>query len=105
MSSDKPFARWTDSAKRVLELALRESIALGHNYIGTEHLLLALVRQGEGMAANVLLSLDCDAERVRNEVIRQLSTARKRQVPAVLTEEGVRRIVREVLAEKSLEAQ
>jgi ATP-dependent Clp protease ATP-binding subunit ClpC len=60
-------------AKRVLELALREAVSLGHNYIGTEHILLGLVRENEGVAARILLDFDADAEKIRNEIIRMLS--------------------------------
>ncbi len=64
---------FTPRAKKVLELALRESLQLGHNYIGTEHLLLGILREGEGVAARVLENLGADLEKVRNEVIRILS--------------------------------
>jgi ATP-dependent Clp protease ATP-binding subunit ClpA len=57
----------------VLELALRESQSLGHNYIGTEHILLGIAREGEGVAARILLDFDAGSERIRNEVIRMLS--------------------------------
>ena len=60
-------------AKRVLELSLREALQLGHNYIGTEHMLLALVREGEGVAAQVLVGLGADPPRVRQQVIQLLS--------------------------------
>ena len=60
-------------AKQVLELALREALSLGHNYIGTEHILLGLVRENEGVAARILLDFDADSEKIRNEVIRMLS--------------------------------
>ncbi len=60
-------------AKRVLELSLREALQLGHNYIGTEHMLLGLVREGEGVAAQVLVSLGADLPRVRQQVIQLLS--------------------------------
>jgi ATP-dependent Clp protease ATP-binding subunit ClpC len=63
---------FTPRAKAVLELALRECLGLGHNYIGTEHLLLGLVREGEGVAMRILLDAGVDAERVRNEVVRAL---------------------------------
>jgi ATP-dependent Clp protease ATP-binding subunit ClpA len=63
---------FTPRAKKVLELALREALQLGHNYIGTEHLLLGLVREGEGVAMRILLAFDVDAEKVRNEVVRAL---------------------------------
>jgi ATP-dependent Clp protease ATP-binding subunit ClpC len=63
---------FTPRAKKVLELALREGLGLGHKYIGTEHLLLGLVREGEGVAMRILLDAGVDAERVRNEVVRAL---------------------------------
>src|SRR5437773_1923146 len=66
---------FTPGAKKVLELAQREALALGHNHIGTEHILLGLVRENEGVAARILLDFDADAEAVRNEVIRALSGA------------------------------
>ena len=64
---------FTPRAKKVLELALREALSLGHNYIGTEHILLGLVREDEGVAARILLDLDAEAEKIRNEVMRMLS--------------------------------
>ena len=64
---------FTPRAKHVLELALREGLALGHNYIGTEHILLGLARENDGVAARILLDLDADAEKIRNEIIRMLS--------------------------------
>src|SRR6201986_4971745 len=64
---------FTPRAKKVLELALREALSLGHNYIGTEHILLGLVRENEGVAARILLDFDADSEKIRNEVIRLLS--------------------------------
>jgi len=63
----------TPRAKRVIELAIDEARGLGHNYIGTEHLLLGLVREGEGIAAGVLESLGVNLDRVRHEVIRVIS--------------------------------
>jgi ATP-dependent Clp protease ATP-binding subunit ClpC len=69
-SGSPPF---TPRSKRVLELALREAKQLSHNYIGTEHLLLGLVREGEGVAAQVLISLDADLGRVRQRVIEVMS--------------------------------
>jgi ATP-dependent Clp protease ATP-binding subunit ClpC len=66
---------FTQRAKKVLELSLREALQLGHNYIGTEHLLLGLVREGEGVAAQVLVSLGADLSRVRHQVIQVLSGA------------------------------
>ncbi len=64
---------FTPRAKKVLELALREALSLGHNYIGTEHILLGLVRENEGVAARILLDFDADSDKIRNEVIRMLS--------------------------------
>src|SRR6266481_9009769 len=66
-------------AKKVLELSLREALSLGHNYIGTEHILLGLVHENEGVAARILLDFDADAEKLRNEVIRMLSGPGSRQ--------------------------
>jgi hypothetical protein len=64
---------FTPRAKKVLELSLREALQLGHNYIGTEHMLLVLVREGEGVAAQVLVSLGADLARVRQQVIQLLT--------------------------------
>ena len=64
---------FTPHAKQALELALRESLNLGHNYIGTEHILLGLVCADQGLAARILLEFDADCEKIRNEVIRWLS--------------------------------
>src|ERR1700728_2574906 len=64
---------FTPRSKKVLELALREAQGLDHNYIGTEHILLGLVRESEGVAARILLDFDADSEKIRNEVIRMLS--------------------------------
>ena len=64
---------FTPRAKKVLELSLREALQLGHNYIGTEHILLGLIREGEGVAARVLYNLGADLDRVRNQVIQLLS--------------------------------
>src|ERR1700756_2443955 len=61
---------FTPRAKKVLELSLREALQLGHNYIGTEHILLGLIREGEGVAAQVLVRLGADLNRVRAEVIK-----------------------------------
>jgi len=63
---------FTPRAKKVLELSLREALQMGHNYIGTEHILLGLIAEGEGVAARVLTELDADAKRVRTQVIRLL---------------------------------
>jgi ATP-dependent Clp protease ATP-binding subunit ClpA len=64
---------FTPRAKRVLELALREALQLGHNHIGTAHILLGLVHEGGGVAMRILLDFDVDAEKARNEVVRVLS--------------------------------
>ena len=64
---------FTPRAKKVLELSLREAMSLGHNYIGTEHILLGVVRENQGVAARILLEFDVDAEMVRNALLRMLS--------------------------------
>jgi ATP-dependent Clp protease ATP-binding subunit ClpA len=63
---------FTPRAKKVLELSLREAQQLGHNYIGTEHILLGLIREGDGVAAQVLVKLGADLNRVRQQVIQLL---------------------------------
>jgi len=73
---------FTPRAKKVLELALREALSLGHNYIGTEHILLGLARENEGVAARVLLDFDADPDRIRNDVIRMLSGPARSSPPA-----------------------
>ena len=75
---------FTPRAKKVLELSLREALQLGHNYIGTEHILLGLIREGEGVAAQVLQKLGADLNRVRQQVIQLLSgyTGGKGERPA-----------------------
>jgi len=107
---------FTPRAKKVLELGLREALSLSHNYIGTEHLLLGLVREGEGVAMRILLDFDVDAEKVRNEVIRMLSGPGLAQVgppfepespplaPEVITEiERVRAEKEEALEQQEFE--
>jgi ATP-dependent Clp protease ATP-binding subunit ClpC len=64
---------FTPRAKKVLELSLREALQLGHSYIGTEHLLLGLVREGEGVGATILVGLGADLSRVRQQVIMLMS--------------------------------
>ncbi|MBN1526782.1 MAG: AAA family ATPase, partial [Candidatus Omnitrophica bacterium] len=71
ISGDLPF---TPKAKKVIELAMEEARALGHNYIGTEHLLLGLIREGEGVASQVLMNLGLELERVREEVMNLLGS-------------------------------
>src|SRR5919204_431113 len=67
------FERFTERARQVVVLAQEEALTLKHNYIGTEHILLGLVRENEGVAARILLDFDADSEKIRNEVIRMLS--------------------------------
>jgi hypothetical protein len=87
---------FTPRAKKVLELSLREALKMGHNYIGTEHVLLGLVRENEGVAARILVDFGADAESIRNEVIRMLSgpgpSPERVDVPPELVQriEGVR---------------
>jgi ATP-dependent Clp protease ATP-binding subunit ClpC len=69
---------FTPRAKAVLESALREALSIGHNYIATEHILLGLVREREGVATEILLAFDADAEKIRNEIIRLLSPQGRR---------------------------
>jgi ATP-dependent Clp protease ATP-binding subunit ClpC len=75
---------FTPRAKKVLELSLREALQLGHDYIGTEHILLGLIREGDGVAAQVLVNLGCDLNRTRQQVIRLLHGHQGRQ-PALST--------------------
>ena len=84
-SSPSGHIPFTPRAKKVLELSLREALQLGHNYIGTEHILLGLIREGEGVAAQVLVKLGADLSRVRQQVIQLLSGY---QGPAGRTEGG-----------------
>ena len=73
---------FTPRAKKVLELSLREALQLGHNYIGTEHILLGLLREGEGVAAQVLVKLGADLARVREQVIQLLAAHEEVSAPA-----------------------
>ncbi len=70
---------FTPRAKKVLELSLRESVQLGHDYIGTEHILLGLLREGDGVTAQVLVKLGADLDRVRQQVIQLISTWREQR--------------------------
>jgi ATP-dependent Clp protease ATP-binding subunit ClpC len=79
---------FTPRAKKVLELSLREALQLGHNYIGTEHILLGLIREGEGVAAQVLVKLGADLNRVRQQVIQLLSGYQGKETAAATTGEG-----------------
>src|SRR5574339_726432 len=73
------FVRFTERARQVVVLAQEEARQLKHNYIGTEHILLGLVRENEGVAARIPLDFDADAEKIRNEIIRMLSGPGRRQ--------------------------
>jgi Clp amino terminal domain, pathogenicity island component len=79
---------FTPRAKKVLELSLREALQLGHNYIGTEHILLGLIREGEGVAAQVLVRLGADLNRVRQQVILLVHGYQGKE-PAFLVAPGV----------------
>jgi ATP-dependent Clp protease ATP-binding subunit ClpC len=81
ISGQIPF---TPDAKRVLEIALREALSLGQNYIGTEHLLLGLVRKSDGVATRILLELDANADTIRSEVIRRLGITPRERGPGLL---------------------
>jgi len=86
LSGHIPF---TPRAKKSLELSLREALQLGHNYIGTEHILLGLIREGDGVAAQVLVRLGADLNRVRQQVI-QVLQGYQGQVSASSGEQQVR---------------
>ena len=80
---------FTPAAKKVLELSLREALQLGHNYIGTEHILLGLVREGEGVAGQVLVGLGADLNRSRQLVI-EILTGRHREEAVPVAAEDLR---------------
>ena len=80
ISGDIPF---TPKAKKVIEVAMDEARHFGHNYIGTEHLLSGLIREGEGIASQVLLNLGLDLARVRNETMALLGSVTPGQAPSV----------------------
>src|SRR5512137_1386064 len=82
---------FTPRAKRVLELSLREALQLGHNYIGTEHILLGLIREGEGVAAQVLQKLGAELHKVRQTVIQLLSGSHSEEAPGQESPSGGRR--------------
>jgi ATP-dependent Clp protease ATP-binding subunit ClpA len=85
---------FTPRAKKVLELSLREALQFGHNYIGTEHLLLGLIREGEGVAATVLVGLGADLESVRQKVVQLLAGRPGSGVPPeLLADPGTRAAV------------
>jgi len=75
---------FTPRAKKVLELSLREALQLGHNYIGTEHILLGLIREGEGVAAQVLVRLGADLNRVRQQVVELLHGYQGDDAPGII---------------------
>ena len=81
---------FTVSAKKVLEYSLREALQLGHNYIGTEHMLLGLVREGEGTGSKVLMNLGIDLARVRSQVMQIVSSYEDREESAVGANERMR---------------
>lgn len=85
---------FTPRAKKILELALREALSLGHNYVGTEHILLGLVRENEGVGADVLRDFDVGTDQIRAETIKILGGSYT--APESL-EDKIRRIVREEL--------
>jgi ATP-dependent Clp protease ATP-binding subunit ClpC len=76
---------FTPRAKRILELSLEEARFLGHNYIGTEHLLLGLIREGEGVAARVMENLGVDLNKTRSQIIRSLGENAESSVAAPAT--------------------
>ena len=95
---------FTPRAKKVFELSLREALQLGHNYIGTEHLLLGLIREGEGVAAQVLVKLGADLARVRQQVVQLLSSYARGEAPA--EQAGARaRLVRMTVPEELRQAE
>jgi ATP-dependent Clp protease ATP-binding subunit ClpC len=91
---------FTPRAKKVLELSLRESLQLGHNYIGTEHMLLGLLREGDGVAAQVLVRLGADLDRVREQVIQLLHGYQGQDVGSAGSQPGGR--ARAVLPDDAL---
>ena len=89
---------FTPRAKKVLELSLREALQLGHNYIGTEHILLGLIREGDGVAAQVLVKLGADLNRVRQQVIQLLHGYQAQEPASARSSAGKLLLRREVLA-------
>lgn len=107
--SPQGFLPFTPRAKKVLEFSLREALQLGHNYIGTEHILLGLIREGQGVAAQVLVKLGCELTRVRQEVVILLSREAEPEEPdaakepEVLTLEEALELIETVVARYSQE--
>jgi ATP-dependent Clp protease ATP-binding subunit ClpC len=96
---------FTPRAKKVLELSLREALQLSHNYIGTEHILLGLIREGEGVAAQVLVKLGADLNRVRQQVIQLLHGYQGREPASAGAEpEHEESLRRTAVAQASMEA-
>jgi ATP-dependent Clp protease ATP-binding subunit ClpA len=83
--SDDLYTRFTEAARKSLELSLREALSLGHNYVGTEHLLLGLMRQEDTLARKVLDGLGVTPDAVRQETIRQLSRPHRVKSSETLT--------------------
>jgi ATP-dependent Clp protease ATP-binding subunit ClpA len=81
---------FTPRAKKVLELSLREALQLGHNYIGTEHILLGLIREGDGVAAQVLVRLGADLNRVRHQVIQLVHVGKSDRPTRIAAGESLR---------------
>jgi Clp amino terminal domain, pathogenicity island component len=98
---------FTPRAKKVLELALREALLLGHNYIGTEHILLGLIREGDGVAMRILLDLDVNQDQARNEVVRTMASPGGRPQPVAPLASDLQAEIERVRAEKeaAVEAQ
>jgi ATP-dependent Clp protease ATP-binding subunit ClpA len=92
---------FTPRAKKVLELALREALSIGHNYIGTEHILLGLAREGEGVAMRILVDFDVDAEKIREWIVRKLALAPPPPDPVAELAPDLRAEVERVRAEKA----
>jgi ATP-dependent Clp protease ATP-binding subunit ClpC len=80
----EPFGHipFTPRSKKVLELSLREALSLGSDYIGTEHILLALLREGDGVGAQILVGAGADLNRVRQQVINELPRGREEDIPS-----------------------
>jgi len=92
---------FTPRAKKVLELSLREALQLGHNYIGTEHILLGLIREGEGPGAQVLTGLNADLDTVRARVVELVRGHQGKELPGLRSGKGgrvKRRMLAEILA-------
>ena len=85
---------FTPRAKKVLELSLREALQLGHNYIGTEHILLGLLREGEGVAAQVLMKIGLDMQKVRQTVLQLMQGYQGQQGEGKAVRRSAERIAR-----------